>query len=54
LKSAYGNAFVTKMNWDASTFTLSLVYSTYLGGSGSSGGVTRAMASLWIPPATLT
>jgi hypothetical protein len=27
------NAFVSKLNWDASTFTLSLVYSTYLGGS---------------------
>jgi hypothetical protein len=32
------NAFVSKLNWDASTSTLSLVYSTYLGGSGGSNG----------------
>jgi hypothetical protein len=36
--AGYVNAFVTKLNWDASTSTLSLVYSTYLGGSGSSAG----------------
>jgi hypothetical protein len=35
--AAYVNAFVTKMNWAAFTSTLSLVYSTYLGGSGYGG-----------------
>jgi hypothetical protein len=39
------NAFVAKLNWDASTSTLSLVYSTYLGGSGVDGGAGIAVDS---------
>jgi hypothetical protein len=34
-----GDAFVAKLNWDASNSTLSLVYSTYLGGSAAAGGI---------------
>jgi len=39
------NAFVTELNWAASTSTLSLVYSTYLGGWGPDGGTGIALDS---------
>ena len=39
------NAFVAKLNWDASTSTLSLVYSTYLGGSSYDSGEGIALDS---------